>query len=346
MAKQKKKASKGGKRSKGSDKRAPADERRYLGIDIGGTKLYAVVTDASGKILATARKKTRPEGGFEGVLERVVEVAQEACATSSTKLSALTSVGVGAPSPIRPDGTAVNAPNLGWRDVPLVPMLAQAFGCPVIAGNDCDVGTYGELIYGAGQGANTLVGLFMGTGLGGGIVVDGRPLCGVNNLAAEVGHMVVVVDGRRCGCGHHGCLEAYASKTGMGRRLACAIHCDGRTSMLTDLCEGDYANIRSGLLARAYAAGDELTVETIHEAARYLGVGVANLITLLGPDKVVLGGGVFEALGDALIDRVRASAEATAFPPGTCADTQIELAALGDDAVALGAVAWARRALD
>ena len=184
--------------------------------------------------------------------------------------------------------------------------------------------------------------LFMGTGLGGGVVLDGRLITGANHQAAELGHAIIVKDGRRCGCGNRGCVEAYASKTGMGRRITHEVLCEGRQTLLTELCGGHhYGNIRSGLLRKAYEAGDELTLETLHEAADYLGQGIGSLITLLGPDMVVLGGGVLEALGQALLPRVKAAARSVTFPASSFSDTRIRLAALGDDAVALGAVAWA-----
>lgn len=315
------------------------------GVDIGGTKLYAVIADESGAILGSARKKTRAQLGFEGVMGRVFEVVSQACDDAGVPVEALQGIGVGAPSPMLPDGTAVNAPNLGWRNAPVGQLIEQEFARPVITANDCDAGTFGELVYGAGAGADTLVGLFMGTGLGGGLVIKGQPICGENNMAAEIGHMVVVADGARCGCGGRGCLEAYASKKGIGRYIACQVACEGRETVLTELCDGDYSSLRSGALSRAYADCDELAVEALQMAARFLGIGVANLVTLLGPNVVVLGGGVMEALGELLLPHVKEAAKASAFPPGTLKHTKICLAALGDDAVALGAVAWARQRL-
>ncbi len=314
---------------------------RYVGVDIGGTKLYAVVTGSRGKVLGKARCKTGGKG-FKKVLARVGDLVQDACLDAGASPGKLRAVGVGAPSPVLPDGTAVRAPNLGWKMVPLTSTLEAALGLPVFAANDCNAGTLGEHVFGAGKEARALVGLFMGTGLGGGIILDGKILEGVNHQAAELGHAIVVKGGRRCGCGNRGCLEAYASKTGMGRRVIHEVLCEGRETVLTEMCGGhQYANIRSGILRRAYEAEDELTVETLHEAAEYLGQGIGSLITLLGPDMVVLGGGVLEALGDALLPRIKEAARSVTFPARSFADTRIRLAALGDDAVALGAVAWA-----
>ncbi len=320
----------------GGDRGGPA----YGGVDIGATKLHAVVARADGTVLARARKKTKASRGFEAVLDRVREVLEEACGEAKVDFDDLAAVGVGAPSAVREDGTAVNAPNMGWRDAPLASSLAKVLRRPVIAGNDCDVGTLGEWVFGAGRGAGTLVGFFMGTGLGGGIVRRGEILHGESGIAAELGHMIVVLNGRECGCGRMGCLEAYASKTGMGRRLAMEIGAKGRPSSLESE-DGDFSGIRSGALARAWEGGDAVVREILDEAAWYLGVGVGNMITILGPDVVVLGGGVFEALGPRLIDKVRKSARAHTFPPSAFETTRIVLSKLGDDAVALGAIAHA-----
>jgi glucokinase len=327
-------------------KASKKDERLFGGLDIGGTKLYTLITDANGKILGKGKKKTKPEVGFEGVMKRAVACLEEACKDAKVECTALTALGVGSPSPILEDGTAIFAPNLDWHDVPLGQTLAEATGLPVFPENDVNAGTYGEYVLGAGKGAKTLVGLFPGTGLGGGIVYHGEILRGENRMAVEIGHMIVVANGRRCGCGHCGCLEAYASKTGMGKRFSHEIDFCGRDSTLIKSCNGTYDNIKSSILAKAYEAKDAVAVETLHEAADYLGIGVGNMITLLGPDVVVIGGGVFEALGDKLIDRVRAAAAAVTLPEASFKDTKIELAKLADDAVALGAMMVAKARVD
>jgi glucokinase len=313
----------------------------FAGIDIGGTKLHVVVARANGKIVGRARKKLKGETRFAPVMKRVVECLEEACEAAGIEVKGLRAVGVGAPSAVRADGTAVHAPNMGWRNVPLAAKLRQLLPVRVVAGNDCDVGTLGEYTYGAGRGSKSLVGLFVGTGLGGGIVHRGELISGESHLAAEVGHMTVVVGGRECACGHRGCLEAYAAKSGMGRRLRQEA-AKGRRSRKLVEAGAELANVRSSVLSRAYRARDTLVREVVDEAAEYLGVGVANLITLLGPDTVVLGGGVIEALGREMLPQVRKAVQAHVFPPTSFKDTRIVAAALGDDAVALGAVAYAR----
>jgi len=323
---------------------AKQEDQLFVGIDIGGTKLHAVVADPRGNILGRARKKVGKDKRFDAVMARVEEVAQSACARASVELGAVAAVGVGAPSPILPDGTAVCAPNLGWTNVPVGAVIGARLERPCRVANDCDAGTLAETVFGAARGARSAVGLFMGTGLGGGIVIDGQLVSGDHHLAAEVGHMIVVREGRRCGCGHHGCLEAYASKTGMAARIVAAAK-KGRKSQLTKRTDGKLPKLRAKLLSRAYQDRDALAVEVIDEAADFLGVGVGNLMTLLGPSVVVLGGGVMEAMGKLLLDRVRAAARAVTFPEAAFGHTRIELATLGDDVVALGAVALAMQDL-
>ncbi len=322
------------------------NQRYFAGIDIGGTKIYVVVTDENGRILGNAKRKSKPERGFEEVMERAVKTAREACEEADVPVKKLAAVGVGAPSPILEDGTAILAPNMGWHNVPLVKTLAKALDQRVFAENDCNAGTLGEFALGAGKGAKSLAGIFVGTGLGGGIIIDGRMIVGASRMAAEVGHVIVQKGGRTCGCGRLGCLEAYASKTGMAKRFREEIHDRGRASLMKELTGGDYEILRSRYLKEAYQKKDEVTVETLNEMADYLGLGIGNLITFIGPDTVVIGGGVFEALGKELLPRVLESTRAFAYPPDSYNDTRIKLAELGDEAVALGAMVYARQCLE
>jgi glucokinase len=314
------------------------------GVDIGGTKISVVIADESGHVLGRGRRKSKPERGFAGVMARVQETVDEACMNAGVLRSALSAVGVGAPSPILPDGTAVSAVNMGWTNVPLTEALSELLGIPTFAENDCNVGTFGEYTLAGRKG--TLVGLFMGTGLGGGVVKDGVILSGDHFLAGEIGHMTIVPDGRPCGCGKLGCLEAYASKTGLAYEFKQAIWLEKKASILPDLVdEGGLDNVKSSLLRRAWDERDDVTRAALKRAARYIGIAAGNLITLLGPSAVVLGGGVMDALGDELLPLVKKSAEEHAFPAASYRATAIELASLGDDAVALGAMAYARSRL-
>lgn len=318
----------------------------FAGVDVGGTKIAALITDRRGRILGRARKKSKPERGFAAVMDRTVSCVEEACGEAKVQRTDLAAVGIGAPSPILPDGTAVAATNMGWTNVPLAQTLAQRLDLPVFAENDCNAGTFGEYALSPERGEGTLIGLFMGTGLGGGVVMDGRLMTGDNSMAAEIGHMTVDIDGRLCGCGKRGCLEAYASKTGMAYAFRQAILLERQQSILPELTgDAGYDNVRSSILRQAWDEKDDVARATLSQAARFLGVGAGNLITLLGPRRIVFGGGVFDALGKELLPLVKKSAEQHAFPRASFKDTSLELALLGDDAVALGAMAYARSRL-
>lgn len=319
-----------------------ASEQYSAGIDIGGTKISVVITDSKGVIVGRMRKKSRPEKGFADVMSRVALCVEAATADVGITAAELRVAGVGAPSPILPTGIAIKAPNMGWVRVPLVKTLTTLLGCPVFAENDCNAGAFGEYVLGAGKGAKIVIGLFMGTGLGGGVIMDGKIFSGVNYMGTELGHITVQRGGRPCGCGKRGCLESYASKTGMGYHFKQAIYCDKRPSLLQEIAPKNLDNVSSSLLKQAWTAKDPLVVETLTEAAEYLGVGIANLITLFAPDAVVVGGGVFQELGRQLLPIVRQVAKEETYPPASFRHTRIQLAALGDDAVALGALEYAK----
>ncbi len=320
-----------------------AKKIRLGGIDIGGTKVHAIVAKANGRILGRARKRLNGRRDLDNVVARAQDCLRSACHRAELKLSDLTAVGIGAPSGITPDGIAVNAPNLGWRKVPVVRGFSEHLRLPVTVDNDCNAATLGEYVLGAGRGARTLVAMMVGTGLGGGIIHRGEVLAGTNGLAAEFGHVIIVPGGRPCCCGRAGCLEAYASKNGVAASVRHAVEVEGRTSLLAPGGVVEMKHLRSGHLAEAYQAGDEVTRDAIHDAAHHLGLGIGNLITTLGPDRIVLGGGVLEKLGDVMIDQIREGARKWTFPPSSYPDTKIVLSTLGDDAVALGCVVMASR---
>src|SRR5947209_5390326 len=250
----------------------PKQKAYALGIDLGGTKTLAAVIDiTSGEVVGSARKRTRAERGQEFVSDRIRELA--AAALDAAKLSdgtRIIAVGVGAAGQIdRKAGVVVDAPNLGVRDMPLRDILGKHFGVPVGVGNDVEVAALGEYLYGSGRGYNNFVCLFVGTGIGSGIVQNGRLYTGLTGTAGEVGHMTIQANGRLCGCGGRGCLEAYASRTAITKAIMEEIH-HGRPSILADdaalqLKEGETV-IRSGILAMAIDHKDELVTELVTHA--------------------------------------------------------------------------------
>src|SRR5437870_12908180 len=251
-----------------------------LGIDLGGTKILAAVIDVtSGEVVASARKRTRAERGQDFVSKRTIDLAQVSLSNANfPDGTSIVAIGVGAAGQIdRKAGVVLDAPNLGVKDMRLGDVLGRQFSKPIAVGNDVEVAALGEFIYGAGRGFNNFVCVFVGTGIGSGIVQNGRIYTGLTGTAAEVGHLTVHAGGRLCGCGSRGCLEAYASRTAITKAIMAEIH-HGRSSVLTEeaelqLSEGETI-IRSGLLARALHQGDALVTEMITEAADYWGYGL------------------------------------------------------------------------
>lgn len=323
-------------------------ERLFGGVDIGGTKILAMIVDENGNILSMSKKKTKGEAGFKSVCDRAAGALLEAAEMENIPLGELAAVGIGVPVPVLENGTTPGAANLpGWANAPLIKTMETLTGRPCFGENDCNAGIYGEYVWGAGKNARTLLGFFVGTGLGGGIVFHGDLVVGENHMASEVGHIIVQEGGRLCGCGHKGCLEAYASKAGMARRLAWETMIEGRKSVLTQAAPGgSFATIKSSVLQDAYRKGDAVAVEALDELAHYLGVGIGNYINIFGPDLIVIGGGLFEALGKELLPKVRESARLRTFPAASFKDTKITLTQLGDYAVGLGTVAYARDCFD
>ncbi len=315
-----------------------------LGIDLGGTKTLAAVVDVStGEVLSSERKPTRAEKGQEYVSQHVINLST--AALESAKLPAgakIIAVGIGAAGQIdrndRKNGVIVDAPNLGVKDMPMADILGKQFGKPVAVGNDVEVAALGEYLYGSGRGYATFVVMFVGTGIGSGIVQNGRLYAGLTGTAGEVGHMTIQAGGRICPCGSRGCLEAYASRTAITKAIMAEIH-HGRTSVLAEeaelqLKEGETI-IRSGLLASALNRGDALVNEIVTEAADFLGYGLASVMNFYNPECIILGGGVIEAI-DLLFERAVHRARITALAdPGR--KTKIIRAKLGDFSGVVGA---------
>ncbi len=312
-----------------------ANQKQYaLGIDLGGTKTLAAVVDiTTGEVIASERKRTHAEKGQEYIAQHITHLSTAALESAKLPNDAkIVAVGIGAAGQIdRKHGIVVDAPNLGVKDMPMADILGKQFGKPVAVGNDVEVAALGEYIYGAGRGYSTFVVMFVGTGIGGGIVQNGRVYAGLTGTAGEVGHMTLQAGGRICPCGSRGCLEAYASRTAITTAIMAEIH-HGRTSVLTEeaklqLAEGETI-IRSGLLAHALNQGDDLVTEIVTEAADYLGYGLASVMNFYNPECIIVGGGVIEAI-DLLFERAvhRARITALADPGGK---TKIKRAKLGD----------------
>src|SRR5438067_13910661 len=319
----------------------PKQKTYAVGIDLGGTKILAAVVDiTTGEIIASARKRTRAEKGQDFVAKRTIELTQAALSAANLPQDAsIVTVGVGAAGQIdRKDGVVVDAPNLGVKNMQLADILGRQFGKPVRVGNDVEVAALGEYIYGSGQGFKIFVCVFVGTGIGSGIVQNGRLYTGLTGTAGEVGHMTVEAGGRICGCGSRVCREAYASRTAITKAIMAEIH-HGRSSLLAEdadhqLKEGETI-IRSGLLASAIEHNDALVIEIVTEAADYLGYGLASIMNFYNPEAIILGGGVIEAI-DLLFERAVHRARITALS-APAQKTKILRARLGDFSGVVGA---------
>lgn len=314
----------------------------YVGVDLGGTKILAGVYDANLSLKGTAKFSTKPQRGPEAVLDRIARCVADAVDECDLSPGDVRAVGVGAPGTVNPEtGEVVYAPNLtGWRQVPLVAELERRLGAPVAVGNDCNLCALGIHRVEYHGKPRSLAGLFVGTGVGAGLILNGQMHLGHSFAAGEAGHMVVQVDGPLCGCGRHGCLEALVSRTAILHRLQRAIQ-EGATTVLTEMLGPGLEDFRSGDLRRAMRRGDALVGQVVLEAAQNLGVGVANLINLLNPEVMVLGGGVIDALESEMMPAVIKSVEANVLP-GTLGGVRVVASKLGDHAGIVGAAVLAQ----
>lgn len=312
-----------------------------LGVDIGGTKLYGgVVNLETGEIVGSARKKTRPERGVDFFTQRLLDVTREALAAAPEHAAGhIRAIGVGIAGQIdRQHGVLLSGPNLGkgLDNLPLRQILGEAFALPVVVGNDVEVATYGERQFGAGRDLRDFICVFVGTGIGAGIVANGELRAGATGTAGEVGHMVVDYGGRICGCGGRGHLEAYASRTAITLVLLAELGRGRPSSLREEVKEGETV-IRSGILARALEQQDALTVEALTEGADYLGAGLGSIATMYNPERIIVGGGLIEAAPSFLAHAAERARESALPVVGRA--LQIVKSGLGDDAGVVGA-AW------
>ncbi|WP_165226229.1 ROK family protein [Aquisphaera insulae] len=314
-----------------------------VGVDLGGTKILAGVVGPDHVILGRGKRNTPAKEGGPAILQVMKECVEEALATSGVSRAEIAAGGIGSPGPLDVQtGVILFSANLNVKNYPIGPELSAYLDRPVLVQNDVRVGGYAEFRLGAAREYRNMIAAFVGTGIGGCVVMDGQIVTGSTSNAGEVGHMIVKAGGPRCGCGSKGCMEALASKTAMQRRISKAIR-KGTPTVLRDKIARK-GRLKSGDLAEAVAAGDAVAVKAVQRAAHYLGLGLGGLVNVLGPEIVVIGGGVVNAMGNSWVDLVRnvARAQIITDPGGTI---KIEKAALGDDAGILGAALLAREHL-
>ncbi|MGI5819946.1 MAG: ROK family protein [Armatimonadota bacterium] len=311
-----------------------AEERHFVGVDVGGTKILALVVTASGEIIAREKTSTAHDG--TPMADQIAAGIDAALAAAGVSLDAIAGIGVAMPGSVDSStGYLCSVPNIEIDDHRLIDTLRERYPVPVEIGNDVNLGTLAECWLGAGRDAQTVVGMFVGTGIGGGVVIDGRLRTGAEDLAGEIGHMVMMVDGPECGCGNRGCFEALASRTAMEKAIRDGL-AEGRESVI--LHYAGEGRIRSGALEDALSEGDALVTEVMTGAAHVLAQGVLTIRHLLNPDMIVMGGGVIEACEEFMIPLIEREVRASCMR-GSRDTLQIAVSELGDDAVALGAAA-------
>ena len=317
-------------------------QEHYVGVDLGGTKILAGVFSHNLKCAGCAKISTKAQRGPDAIIERMARCVRDAVDECDLELKKIKGIGVGAPGPVDPEsGEVVVAPNLSWEDVPLKKELEKLLDVPVFVENDCTVCTLGVYEAELQSKPQTLVGIFIGTGIGAGLILNGKPYAGFNRTAGEIGHMILEVAGPKCSCGNRGCFEALASRQAIFRKIQTAVK-DGQKTILTDMLGDELTDMRSGDLRKALRRGDKLVERVIEESAEYIGIGVANVINLLNPEMVVLGGGIIDALEDDMMAIIVETAKDYALA-GTAKGIEIIPTKIGDDAGIVGGAVLARR---
>ena len=306
-----------------------------IGIDLGGTKiLIALVDKNTGEVLEHIKKKTKKDKGPKNIIRKMLEGIEELLEISEKKLDEISSIGVGSAGQIdRENGIIIAAANLDCYDLNLKKILTDKFNIPVYVGNDVEIATIGEQKFGAGRNCDDFVCVFVGTGVGSAIVKDGKIITGATGTAGEIGHIIVDLNGRQCSCGAHGCLEAYASRSAIERRIEGALK-KGRKSCILDYLETG-KSITSSMIQKSIEREDELVLQCVTEASEYLSGGIASIINFINPKLIILGGGLIEAV-DYFYQKTIKKAKAKSLPV-PAEKIQFKKAMLGDYSGVIGA---------
>ena len=306
-------------------------------LDVGGTKVLGVIFDENREIVYRLKKRSKGKGNSaQNVEEVIISVVEEMIEESGIDRSKIHAIASCAPGVIDQDaGVVLFTPNLPWRDYDIRSAMEKRFGVPFYIGNDVNLGVLGEYKFGAGRGYRNIVGFFVGTGMGGGLILNGELYTGNRFKAAEYGHMILDPEGPLCNCGQRGCLEAFSSKQGMSAYVRQQVS-RGRQSMLAEhVTEGVF---RRKHLKKALAAGDPVAVEAVDRACHYLAVATGNMINTFSPDLVIYGGGIIESMGDLFLEKILSEVDRYCMP-SIRATVDIKNAALGDDSVIYGDLA-------
>jgi len=312
----------------------------YVGVDLGGTKIAAAIVNDDGEILDRVHLPTKASAGPEVIVAGVIQACKTLIDSSSESPR---SIGIGVPGAVRDDtGVVVFTPNLPLRNVNMTNALAEMYKCPVRLGNDANCAVLGEAIAGSAKGAKDVVMITLGTGLGGGIVIDGKLLSGLSGAAGEVGHMVVYEGGRKCGCGRQGCWETYASASGL-IKTALEFMADAPDSLMWDLCVGLTERVDGRTVFDAYRDNDPTAILIVGKYVEHLAIGIISLINILEPEIFCIGGGVSNAW-QYMEEPLAAAIEIEEYVRFSVGEPKTKLvkAALGNDAGVVGAAMLGR----
>lgn len=303
----------------------------YIGLDVGGTKILGGLFDENGNLLKQAKRATKASRGTETILKQIFRVIDELIETPDNKIVA---IGAGVPGIIE-EGKILFTPNLPWDNYPLKEVLEKKYNLLVGIDNDATTSLLGEWKYGSATGAKNVVGIFVGTGIGGGILINGVPYTGSIGAAGELGHMIVAPEGPYCGCGARGCLESVASKTAIQKKINNQIS-RGRKTVFENYFKENYI-LKSSHFKEALKANDELAIEIIDELSYYLGVGAASIMNIFNPDVIVFGGGLISAMGNIILPKIIKTAHSYAI--GRIFEhCEIKKSKLGDHACLYGSL--------
>lgn len=308
----------------------------YVGIDLGGTNIAVGVVNEKNELVAKCSRKTLPERGNEPIFEDMVGATFDAVKLAGITMDDVKWVGMGIPGSINPvKGLIDYSNNIKFEHVPIVEIMEKRLNKKVYIGNDANVAAYGEYVAGSGKGSVNFVAVTLGTGVGGGIVIDGKIYTGSNFAGAELGHMVIVANGEPCSCGRKGCWEAYASATACIRQTKRAMH-EHPDSLLWEVCGHNEASVSARTAFDAMRKGDKVAKEVVDKYIEYIAIGIVDIINIFQPEKICIGGGVCNE-GDTLLNPINDYIESCKFARNSEGQTQIIRATLGNDAGILGA---------
>jgi glucokinase len=291
-------------------------KRKFIiGVDLGGTKIATGIMDLNGNIITKNKEFTQQESGPKGVISQMIRMVEENIKNANISLKEIKGIGIGAAGPLNTKkGIIIEPPNLiGWRNVQLVKPFKEKFFIPVYLDNDANAAALGEFYFGAGKGTKNMVYLTISTGIGGGIIIEGKLYHGANDNAGEIGHMTIDPDGPLCRCGNRGCLEAHSSGTSIARYAKEILRSKKIKTSILEAVNNDIEKIDAEIVFKCAKEGDNLAKEIVNKICEFLGIGVANIINIFNPEKVVLGGGVTKA-GNILFKIVRKVAKERAMP--------------------------------